>query len=62
MDSNLIGTTEAAKILGISTSVVSYHIANGNLKPVGKFGNAYILERAAVEAFIAKREQRKGAW
>ena len=59
MDPNLIGTTEAAKILGIKTTVVNYHIANGNLKPVGKFGNSFVLNRSEVEAFRAKRESRR---
>lgn len=49
MNPDLIGVIEAAKILGITTSVVYYHVTNGNLKPVGKFGNSLILDRAAVE-------------
>lgn len=59
MSPDLISVTEAAKILGITTSVVHYHVTNGNLKPVGKFGNAFILERSAVEAFKAKREEEQ---
>jgi len=62
MNPDLIGVIEAAKIIGIKTSVVHYHLANGNLQAVGRFGNSIILSRSAVEAFIAKREQRRGAW
>jgi predicted site-specific integrase-resolvase len=58
MNPDLIGIIEAAKILGITTSVVYYHVTNGNLKPVGKFGNSLILDRTAVEAFKARREAR----
>jgi len=59
MNVDFIGVTEAAKILGITTSVVNYHVTNGNLKPVGKFGNAYILDRATVEAFKVRRASRR---
>jgi len=59
MNLDFIGLTEAAKILGITTSVVNYHVTNGNLKPVGKFGNAYILDRATVEAFKVRRASRR---
>ncbi len=59
MNLDFIGVTEAAKILGITTSVVNYHVTNGNLKPVGKFGNAYILDRATVEAFKVRRASRR---
>ena len=59
MNPDIIGVTEAAKIIGITTSVVYYHVTNGNLKPVGRFGKSLILDRAAVEAFKAKREGSK---
>jgi hypothetical protein len=61
MNPDLIGVVEAATILGIKTSVVYYHIANGNLKPAGKFGKSIILDRAAVEAFRAQREAGRHA-
>ena len=56
MNEDLIGTTEAAKILGVTTTVVNYHVKNGNLPSVGRFGNSIVLSRAAVEAFKARRE------
>jgi predicted site-specific integrase-resolvase len=56
MNPDLIGVNEAAKILGIKTSVVHYHITNGNLKPIGRFGNSLILDRQTVEAFRDRRE------
>jgi excisionase family DNA binding protein len=59
MNPDHIGTTEAAKILGVTTSVINYHVKNGNLPIVGRFGNAIILSRQTVEAFAERRESRK---
>jgi hypothetical protein len=59
MNQDHIGVIETATILGIATSVVYYHLANGNLIPVGKFGKSYILSRTAVEKFKRHREARR---
>jgi hypothetical protein len=58
MNEDLIGVNDAAKILGIKTSVVHYHIANGNLPTVGRFGNSLILSRKAVESFAEERRRK----
>jgi excisionase family DNA binding protein len=59
MSENLIGIKEAARILGLNDQTVYHHIRNGNLLTVGKWGISYILDRAHVEAFRAKREERR---
>jgi predicted site-specific integrase-resolvase len=59
MTEDHIGVIETATILGIATSVVYYHLANGNLKPVGKFGKSYILSRTAVEEFKRQRGSQR---
>lgn len=59
MNPDLIGVVEAAKVLGIKTSVVHYHLQNGNLRSVGRFGTSIILSREQVEAFKTKREARR---
>ena len=59
MNPDIIGVTEAAKIIGITTSVVYYHVTNGNLKPVGRFGKSLILDRNAVEEFAKRREANR---
>jgi len=58
MNEDFIGVNDAAKIIGIKTSVVHYHLTNGNLQAVGRFGNSIILSRAAVEAFAKRRKAR----
>jgi excisionase family DNA binding protein len=58
MNEDLIGTTEAAKILGVTTTVVNYHVKNGNLPSVGRFGNAIVLSRQAVEKFAEERRRK----
>jgi predicted site-specific integrase-resolvase len=62
MNENLIGVREASRILGITIPAVHYHILQGRIPVIGKFGNSFILERSHVEAFRAKREQRRGGW
>ena len=62
MNENLIGIKEAARILGLNDQTVYHHIRNGNLLAVGKWGNSYILDRNAIEAFRAKRGERRGGW
>ena len=59
MDKNLIGVREASRILGITIPAVHYHILEGRISVIGKFGNSFILDRTAVEAFRAKREESK---
>ncbi len=58
LNEDMIGVREASKILGISIPVVHYHVAQGNLTPIGKFGNSFILSRTAVEAFKEQRERQ----
>jgi excisionase family DNA binding protein len=59
MNEDLIGIQETAEILGLSDQTVYHHIRNGNLPVVGRFGNSYILSKAAVEAFRDRREAKR---
>ena len=59
MDKNLIGVREASRILGITVPAVHYHIIEGRISVIGKFGNSFILDRNAIEAFRARREERR---
>src|SRR5260221_12113451 len=59
MDENLIGVREASRILGITIPAVHYHILQGRISVIGKFGNSFILDRNAIEVFRAKREARR---
>ncbi len=59
MTSDLIGTKEAAKILGVSTRTVKrYALSADELVPIAKMDGdlgAYVFHRAQVEAFAARR-------
>ena len=58
MEENIISATEARKLLGgMSQQLLQYHIEQGNLKHLGKFAGAYVLDRRAVENFKRERER-----
>ena len=54
----IIGATEAAKLLGLSRSGFNRRVNTGRIKPLGELGNraAYVFDRAAIEA-IAQQEK-----
>ncbi|HAT6604844.1 TPA: helix-turn-helix domain-containing protein [Corynebacterium striatum] len=56
----LIGTKEAADLLGITRAQVNRRVLAGKLTPLGEFGERGIrvFDRAAIEA-LAEKEQAK---
>jgi hypothetical protein len=59
MNPDMIGVREASQILGLTIPAVHYHILQGRIPVIGKFGNSFILSRQTVEAFEERRESRK---
>ncbi len=59
MTDRLITTTEAAEILGISTSRVRQFIIDGRLQST-KLGRDQFLKQADVEDFASKPRERTG--
>ena len=58
MNPDMIGVREASQILRLTIPAVHYHILQGRIPVIGKFGNSFILSRHAVEAFKAERAKR----
>jgi hypothetical protein len=58
MEDYKISATEARKLLGMSQPLLQYHIEQGNIKPLGKFAGAYVLDRRQVENFKRERDRR----
>ncbi len=58
-ESEVIGTGEAARVIGVSATYVSVLVRAGRLVPVGKVGHRYALLRDQVEAFAQQRQQRQ---
>lgn len=58
MDETKLTIREAATLLGVSAPLVQYYINHKRLVPVGKFANAWMLDRQAVENFKRQRERR----
>lgn len=54
---NLIGSSEAAALLGITQRHVARLVASGELTPATKVGNAYAFDRAYIEQ-LAQEERR----
>lgn len=55
--SSLIGSAEAANLLGITQRHVARLVASGDLHPATKVGNAYAFDRAYIEQ-LASEERR----
>lgn len=55
--SSLIGSAEAANLLGITQRHVARLVASGDLHPATKVGNAYAFDRAYIEK-LASEERR----
>jgi hypothetical protein len=53
-----ISVRQVAKILGVTVPMIHYWLVHEHIRPIGKFGNAFVLDRSAVEAFKARREAR----
>lgn len=54
---SLIGSSEAAALLGITQRHVARLVASGELTPATKVGNAYAFDRAYIEQ-LAQEERR----
>lgn len=52
----IIGATEAAKLLGLSRSGFNRRVNTGRIKPMGELGNraAYVFDRAEIERLAAE--------
>jgi Predicted site-specific integrase-resolvase len=59
---NIIDSFEAAKFIGITPATLHYHVRMGRLKTDALVGKSLVFKRETIEAFIAKREQRRGVW
>ena len=62
--SSLIGSAEAANLLGITQRHVARLVASGDLHPATKVGNAYAFDRAYIEQIAADERdatQRRSA-
>ena len=57
--SSLIGSAEAANLLGITQRHVARLVASGDLHPATKVGNAYAFDRAYIEQHAS--EERRSA-
>ena len=57
MDETKIGVTTAAKILGVSGKLVQHLINVGRIRPLGKFGNSWVLDRSQIELLKRQRER-----
>ena len=55
--SSLIGSAEAAHLLGITQRHVARLVASGDLNPATKVGNAYAFDRAYIEQ-LAQQQRR----
>lgn len=55
--SSLIGSAEAANLLGITQRHVARLVASGDLHPATKVGNAYAFDRTYIEQ-LASEERR----
>lgn len=56
-NSDIIGSREAARLMGISVSHFNRHVQDGVVKPVHKLPGlrgAYVFNRADVEALAAR--------
>jgi hypothetical protein len=60
MEPDKIGVKDAAQILGVSGPMVNHLITYGRIRPLGKWGNAWILDRAQIE--ILKRQRDREAY
>jgi DNA binding domain, excisionase family len=49
MNPDLITVQQACEILGVSRPAVQQRIDSGSIKPVARFGRAYMLSRQAIE-------------
>lgn len=58
-DKNLITTTEAADILGVSLVRVWQMIVEGKFPDSYKFGNMWVLKRSSVEEFKRQKEEEQ---
>jgi len=61
---SLIGSSEAAALLGITQRHVARLVASGDLTPATKVGNAYAFDRAYIEQLAADERdatQRRSA-
>ncbi|WP_425292157.1 helix-turn-helix domain-containing protein [Corynebacterium mastitidis] len=56
---DLIGSTEAAKILGQTRVTIARRVASGDLRPVGRIGRRgiHVFDRAEIER-LAESEQK----
>lgn len=53
---DLVGTSDAAKILGVHPATVTRLVDSDQLKPAGQLGGgAFVFNRADVEALAEKR-------
>jgi Helix-turn-helix domain len=57
MEPDKIGVKDAAKILGVSGPMVNHLITYERIRPLGKFGGAWILDRAQIEALKRERDR-----
>ncbi|MDK8674491.1 hypothetical protein QP918_03355 [Corynebacterium accolens] len=57
----LIGTKEAASLLGITRAQVNRRVLTGKLTPLGEFGDRGIrvFDRASIEAIALKEQQNE---
>jgi hypothetical protein len=59
MAENEISVRQAAKILGVTVPMVHYCIVHEQIRPIGRFGNAFVLDRNAIENFKLQRERER---
>jgi excisionase family DNA binding protein len=57
----LIGTKEAAQILGVSEVTVWRRVKDGKLQPISKLGKQAIFSREYIEQEAAQRTKRQTA-
>ncbi len=55
----LIGTKEAAEILGVSEATVWRQAGNGKLQPLSKLGKQFIFSREYILREAARREAQR---